>query len=193
MDNLYLITGSIFVIIGLIYIRIRWLPVLHTDSELFIDLLSKYCSDKEGPGMRKKIRVLFICIHNSGRSQMAETFLKTMGDERFQAESAGLEPKPVNPYVIEVMKEEGYDLSGNTSDSVMQFFKEGRLYDYVITVCDESIENECPIFPGITRRLHWPFPDPQKMPGTEDEKLEKIRSIRDDIKAHIRSWIKDLS
>ena len=142
--------------------------------------------------MKEKIRVLFICIHNSGRSQMAETFLKTVGGGRFEAESAGLEPRPINPYVIKVMNEIGYDLSGNTSDSVMQFFKEGRLYDFVITVCDESIENQCPIFPGIARRLYWPFPDPQKAAGTEDEKLENIRSIRDQIREHIKSWVKSL-
>jgi arsenate reductase len=118
--------------------------------------------------------------------------LKATGGKRFEVESAGLKPKPVNPYVIEVMKEIGYDLSDNTSDSVMQFFKEGRLYDYVITVCDESIENECPIFPGIARRLHWPFPDPQKVTGTTDEKLENIRSIRNHIKLQIESWVKDL-
>ena len=140
--------------------------------------------------MKEKIRVLFICIHNSGRSQMAETFLKIIGGERFEAESAGLEPRPVNPYVIRVMKEIGYDLSGNTSDRVMQFFQEGRLYDYVITVCNESIENQCPIFPGIARRLYWPFPDPQKATGTEDEKLDNIRSIRDQIREHIKSWVK---
>ena len=137
--------------------------------------------------MKEKTRVLFIFIHNSGRSQIAETFLKVIDGERFEAESADLEPKPLNPYVIEVMKEAGHDLSKNTSDSVMQFFKEGRLYDYVITVCDESVENECPLFPGIARRLHWPFPDPQKVTGTKDEKLENIRSIRDDIKQHIES------
>ena len=142
--------------------------------------------------MKEKIRVLFICIHNSGRSQMAETFLKAMGEERFEVESAGLDPKPINPYVIKVMKEIGYDLSGNTSDSVMQSFKEGRLYDYVITVCDKSIENQCPIFPGVARRLYWPFPDPQKATGTENEKLEYIRSIRDQIKKHINSWAKAL-
>ena len=142
--------------------------------------------------MKEKIRVLFICIHNSGRSQMAETFLKIIGGERFEAESAGLEPRPINPYVIKVMEEIGYDLSGNTSDRVMQFFQEGRLYDYVITVCNESIENQCPIFPGIARRLSWPFPDPQKATGTEDKKLENIRSIRDQIREHIKSWIKSL-
>jgi arsenate reductase len=142
--------------------------------------------------MKEKIRVLFICIHNSGRSQMAETFLKTQGDERFEVESAGLKPKPINPYVIKVMKEIGYDLSRNTSDRVMQFFKEGRLYDYVITVCNESIENQCPIFPGIARRLYWPFPDPEKATGAEDEKLENIRAIRDQIREHIKSWVKSL-
>jgi arsenate reductase len=115
-----------------------------------------------------------------------------MGGARFEVESAGLEPKPINPYVIKVMKEIGYDLSDNTSDSVTQFFKEGRLYNYIITVCDESIENNCPIFPGIARRLYWPFPDPQKATGTEDEKLDIIRSIRDQIKERIKSWIQDL-
>ena len=122
---------------------------------------------------------------------MAETFLKAIGGERFEVESAGFEPKPIDPYVIEVMKEVGYDLSNNTSDSVMQFFKEGRLYNYVITVCDESIENECPIFPGIARRLHWPFPDPKKVSGTNAEKLRKVRSIRDDIRRQIYLFIKN--
>ena len=142
--------------------------------------------------MNEKIRVLFICIHNSGRSQMAETFLKAMDGDRFEVESAGLEPRPVNPYVIEAMKEMGYDLSKNTSDSVMQFFKEGRLYDFVITVCDESVESACPIFPGIAKRLHWPFPDPQKVKGTTSEKLEGIRSIRDNIRRHIASWVQNI-
>jgi arsenate reductase len=141
--------------------------------------------------MNEKIRVLFICIYNSGRSQMAETFLKAIGGERFEVESAGFDPKPIDPYVIEVMKEVGYDLSDNTSDSVMQFFKEGRLYNYVITVCDESIENECPVFPGIARRLHWPFPDPKKASGTDAEKIRKVRSIRDDIRRQIYLFIKN--
>jgi arsenate reductase len=141
--------------------------------------------------MKEKIRILFICIHNSGRSQIAETFLKAIGSEWFEVESAGFIPKPIDPYVIEVMKEVGYDLSNNTSDSVMQFFKEGRLYNYVITVCDESIENECPVFPGIARRLHWPFPDPKKVSGTNAEKLRKVRSIRDDIRRQIYLFIKN--
>jgi arsenate reductase len=187
-----LIIGFILIIIGLVFIRIRYLPVLHPETELYINLLSNFSSEKKVKEMKEKTRVLFICIHNSGRSQMAETFLKAIGGDWFEVESAGLEPKPVNPYVIEVMEEVGYDLSENTSDSMMHFFKEGRLYDYVITVCDESVENKCPIFPGIVRRFHWPFPDPQKVTGTKNEKLKKIRAIRDDIKRHIESWVKDL-
>jgi len=155
MYHPFLIIGFILIVIGLVFIRIRYLPVLHPDTELLINLLSNLNSEKKAQELKEKTRILFICIHNSGRSQMAETFLKAVGGERFEVESAGLEPRPINPYVIEVMKEVGYDLSDNTSDSVIQFFKEGRLYDYVITVCDESVENNCPIFPGIVRRFHY--------------------------------------
>lgn len=138
----------------------------------------------------KKNRVLFICVHNSARSQMGETFLNALGGERFQAESAGLEPRDINPLVVKVMKEEGYDLSENETNSVFEFYKEGRLYDYVITVCDESTEDKCPIFPGIITRLHWPFPDPAKLEGSHEEKLEGTRKIRDAIKSRVEEWIK---
>lgn len=93
----------------------------------------------------EKIRVLFVCVHNSGRSQIAETFLNSVAGDRFEAESAGLEPIALNPLVIEVMKEAGCDLSKNRADSVFAFFKEGRLYDYVITVCDKTTEERCPL------------------------------------------------
>ena len=93
-----------------------------------------------------KIQVLFICGHNSGRSQMAEAFLKDMAGDRIDVESAGLEPKPVNSLVVEVMQEIGYDLSKARSDSVFEFFKEGRLYDYVITVCDETAAGNARFF-----------------------------------------------
>ncbi|MFO8084732.1 MAG: arsenate reductase ArsC [Desulfobacterales bacterium] len=139
--------------------------------------------------MKKKKRVLFICVHNSGRSQMAEAFLREFAGDRFDVESAGLEPREINKLVIEVMEEMNIDISENTSDSVIDFYKEGRLYDYVISVCDESIESQCPIFPGITRRLHWPFPDPSTVGGTDEEKLFKVRKIRDDIHNRIISWL----
>ena len=143
--------------------------------------------------MNEKKKVLFICVHNSGRSQMAEAFLDLLAGDRFQTESAGLAPQNLNPHVIAVMKEIGIDLSKNKADSVFDFYKEGRLYDYVITVCDDAVENQCPIFPGIAKRLHWPFPDPGKITGTEAEKLERVRQIRDNIKNKINSWMETLN
>ena len=140
-----------------------------------------------------KIRVLFICEHNSGRSQMAEAFLNDIASDKIFAESAGLEPQPVNPLVVEVMAEIGHDLSRVKSDSVFDFFKQGRLYDYVITLCDETVGKQCPVFPGITRRLHWPFDDPGQLLGTGDEKLAALRRIRDQIRGKIQAWIKTVS
>lgn len=143
----------------------------------------------KGPIM-DKIRILFICGHNSGRSQMAEAFLKKIGEGKLFVESAGLEPRPINPLVAEVMQEIGYDLSRAKSDSVFEFFKEGRLYDYVITVCDETAAGQCPVFPGITKRLHWPFKDPEDLKGTHDEMLADLREIRDQIRDKIKDWVK---
>jgi arsenate reductase (thioredoxin) len=142
--------------------------------------------------MEKKTRVLFICVHNSGRSQMAEAFLRAYGGDKFDVQSAGLAPRNIHPLVIRVMKEINMDISQNTSDSVFDFYRQGRLYDYVITVCNESIENLCPVFPGITHRLHWAFPDPSRVTGTDEEKLAKIRKIRDDIHSRIMTWLKSL-
>ena len=140
-----------------------------------------------------KIRVLFICGRNSGRSQMAEAILKDMAGDRIDVESAGLEPKPINPLVVEVMQELEFDLSRATSDSVFDFFKQGRLYDYVITVCDETAAGQCPVFPGITKRLHWPFKDPEELTGTHEEKLESLRIIRNQIREKISEWYKTFS
>ena len=137
-------------------------------------------------------KVLFICGHNSGRSQIAETFLNDIVGDRIHVESAGLEPKPVNPLVVEVMQEIGYDLSKAKSDSVFDFFKEGRLYDYVITVCDETAAGQCPVFPGITKRFHWPFTDPETLTGTHDEKLAALCRIREQIRQKVTDWIKTI-
>ncbi len=132
--------------------------------------------------MQDKTRILFICQHNSGRSQIAEAYLNRFYGDRFEVESAGLEPaEAVNPLVVRVMKEEGFDLSEKKPQSVFDLFKQGRLYEHVITVCHES-ESKCPVFPGITKRWHWPFPDPAAVEGTETEKLEEVRRIRDMIK-----------
>lgn len=140
---------------------------------------------------RKKI--LFICAHNSGRSQMAEAFANFAGNGLVVAESAGLDPKPVLPEVVEIMKEIGLDLSHKSSDSVFEFFKQGRLYDYVITVCEEAVERKCPIFPGIARRLSWPFNDPEKLIGTPEEKKEALRGLRDMIGEKVTEFVKKIS
>jgi arsenate reductase len=142
--------------------------------------------------MKKKKKVLFICVHNSARSQMAEAFLKKYGGPRFEVESAGLEPGTLNPLVAAVMKEINIDISGNRTNSVFDFYKEGRLYDYVITVCDESNAGQCPVFPGITQRLHWGFQDPSSFTGTHEEKLQKTRVVRDQIENKIVQWLKEL-
>jgi arsenate reductase len=135
--------------------------------------------------MASKPKILVICQHNSGRSQIAEAYLKEFGAGRFEVESAGLEPaEKVNPLVVQVMKEEGFDLSGKKPQSVFELFKQGKLYDHVITVCDDS-ESRCPVFPGITRRWNLPFPDPAKVEGTPEEKLEAVRNIRDLIKSRL--------
>lgn len=138
--------------------------------------------------MNKK-RVLFICVHNSARSQMAEAFLKKYGGDRFEVESAGLKPGRLNPVVVEAMKEVGIDISRNKTKSVFDFYKQGKRYDYVITVCDESQSGACPVFPGKGKRLHWGFDDPSKFEGTDREKLEKVRIVRDDIKQKIQEWL----
>lgn len=137
--------------------------------------------------MRKK-KVLFICIHNSARSQMAETFLNQICGSEFEAQSAGLEPGKLNPIVVEAMGELGIDISRNPTKAVFDFVKSGQSFAYVITVCDEASAERCPIFPGITTRLHWGFPDPSSFPGTYEERLAGTRKVRDAIKAKIEAW-----
>ncbi len=138
-----------------------------------------------------KEKVLFVCVHNSARSQMAEALLKHLAGDRFEVESAGLEPGKLNPLVVEVMKEMGIDISQNKTKSVFDFYKQGKRYDYVITVCDESQAQKCPVFPGTTatRRIHWSFDDPASFQGTWEEKLEKTREVRNQIKAKIKDWL----
>lgn len=138
--------------------------------------------------MEKK-KVLFVCIHNSARSQMAETFLNDFGADRFIAESAGIEAGKMNPVVIEVMKEIGYDLSKNETTPVSDVLNNG--YDIVVTVCDESAAERCPLFPGKVERLHWGFRDPSSFDGTAEEKLAFTREVRDEIKEKVASFVKE--
>lgn len=138
--------------------------------------------------MEKK-KVLFVCIHNSARSQMAEAFLNLLGKDRFQAESAGLEPGTLNPLVVEVMREIGIDISRKQPRGVFDLFKQGRLFNYVITVCDEASAERCPIFPGVVKRHHWSFRDPAQLSGTYAERILQTRLIRDEIKAKVEQFI----
>lgn len=136
--------------------------------------------------MKKK--ALFICIHNSARSQMAEAFLNQICGEQFEAYSAGLEPGKLNPVVVEAMNEIGIDISGNQTKAVFDMVRSGKTFAYVITVCDEASAERCPIFPGVTTRLHWSFPDPSAFQGNHEDKLARTREIRDTIKARIEEW-----
>ena len=139
-----------------------------------------------------KTNVLFVCIHNSARSQMAEAWLNKLCPEQFTAHSAGLEPGVINPLAIEAMQEVGIDISGNQTKSVFDIFRSSRLlFSHVITVCDEASAERCPIFPGITKRLHWSFPDPSKATGTHEEKLARVREIRDMIRSRVEQWCED--
>jgi arsenate reductase len=136
----------------------------------------------------KKEKVLFVCSHNSARSQMAEAWLNFLYGDRFEAESAGLEPGYLNPLVVAAMDEVGIDISQNKSKSVYDFFKKGKLFTWVITVCDESAAERCPVFPGPVKRLHWSFPDPSLLTGSFDEKMNTVRKIRSDIKMKVKEW-----
>lgn len=135
-----------------------------------------------------KQKVLFVCIHNSARSQMAEAWLNHLCGECFEAHSAGLEPGMLNPLAVKAMKDAGIDISSKRTQSVFDLFKKGRFFNYVITVCDEASAERCPIFPNTKERLHWSFPDPARATGGEPEKLEKVKEIRDAIKQKIESW-----
>lgn len=132
----------------------------------------------------QKKRILFICTHNSARSQMAEGFIRYFYNNRYEASSGGTEPSGVNPYAIQVMEEVGVDISGHQSKSIKQFLDEE--FDYVVTVCDQANE-ACPFFPGAKNTLHKGFQDPSLAEGTEEEILEVFRSVRDEIK----KWIEE--
>ncbi len=134
-------------------------------------------------------RVLFICVHNSARSVMAEAYLKHFGGDAYEVESAGFEPQPVNPLVREALAEEGLDVSDKEPQRVFDAFKEGKIFNYVISVCSESLEDMCPIFPGMTHRLHLPFMDPQVIEGSDGDKMVKVRELRDQVKKVIREFI----
>lgn len=141
------------------------------------------------------IRILFVCVHNSARSQIAEEYTRKIGREMgldIRVESAGLEPGALNPFVVKSLLEEGIDIAGKKTQSVIDLFNANREYDYVITVCSRETEEKCPIFPGITKRFNWPFDDPAAFTGTEEEILAQVRAVREAIKHRLIIFLKTL-
>lgn len=138
-----------------------------------------------------KKRVLFLCIHNSARSQMAAAFLDQLAGDRFDVESAGLEPGKLNPLAVEAMRSAGIDISRNGTQSVFDLFKSGQRFQYVISVCDEASAERCPIFPGVTTRMNWRFDDPSAFTGTQEERLRQTIRVRDEIRERVRKWVEE--
>jgi len=138
-------------------------------------------------------KVLFVCIHNSARSQMAEAFLNRYGEGHYKAESAGLEPGKMNPNVVKVIQEAGIDLSQKGTQGVFELLKKGTTYDAVITVCDGAGAERCPVFPGKANKIAWSFEDPSAFKGTEKQVLKHTREIRDEIKNAVKNFIKESS
>ena len=136
-----------------------------------------------------KPKVLFLCTHNSARSQMAEAFLRRHAGDRFEVYSAGLEPSDIHPYARKVMEEAGYDLCGHYSKGLEQWLGNVH-FSYLITVCGRA-EAECPIFPGMGKRLHWPFDDPVAFLGSEEQRLQQFRQVRDAIEARVLAWLQE--
>ncbi len=133
-------------------------------------------------------KILFVCIHNAARSQMAEAFLNKYGGETLHAESAGVETGSLNPYAVAAMKEIGIDISRNKTQEVFDLFSDGKIYNAVVTVCDEASER-CPVFPGVLKRISWSLPDPAGFKGTEEEILQQTRVVRDQIKEKVMDLI----
>ena len=140
---------------------------------------------------KTKQRVLFLCIHNSARSQMAAAYLKQVAGDRFEVESAGIEPGTLNPLAVAAMREAGIDISQNGTQSVFDLFESGRRFQYVISVCDAASAERCPIFPGVATRLNWSFADPSTFTGTDGERLRKTIAVRDEIREKIRRWVSE--
>lgn len=139
----------------------------------------------------QKQKVLFICAHNSARSQIAAALLNETCGEFFEAHSAGLEPGTINPLAVETLQELGVDISKNTTQRVFDVWISGQIFQFVVTVCSGAEAEGCPIFARVTTRLHWPFDDPSKLSGTDEERLTETRRIRDQIRAKIDSFCQE--
>lgn len=144
--------------------------------------------------MSADVRVLFVCVHNAARSRMAEALLRELGGPRFEVTSAGFEPREVNPLVVEALTGIGLSLPSTAAQpSVFELFKAGRHFHYVIGVCDEEHGQKCPLFPGVTQRIYWSFPDPATFTGSHGAKLARVIEVREALRARIESWLATLS
>ena len=135
------------------------------------------------------LKVLFLCVHNSARSQMAAAYLKKFGGADYEVFSAGLEPGKLNPLAIEAMLEDGIDISKNPTNAVSDYFQQGLSFDYVITVCDAASADKCPLIPGVHQKIAWDFPDPSRFVGSHAENLVQTVHVRDQIKQAVLGFI----
>ncbi len=135
------------------------------------------------------LKVLFLCVHNSARSQRAAGYLKKFGGSDYEVFSAGLEPGKLNPLAIEAMLNDGIDISKNPTKAVSDYFEQGFRFDYVITVCDAASADKCPLFPGVHQKIAWDFPDPSRFVGTHSENVAQTVQVRDQIKQAVLGFI----
>jgi len=145
----------------------------------------------EKAGQDPRPRVLFVCIHNSARSQLAEEYLRLIAGDRFFVESAGLAPGSLNPHVVAVLKDEGVDISQKRTQAVADLYKRGETYQWVVTVCSREAEENCPVFPGPVRRLSWPFADPSRFEGTESQVRAQVRALAVEIRAQVEAFVEE--
>jgi arsenate reductase len=174
--------------------RLRWRLDLREDGRCVITYTAgynppAYTTTEEDGLEEEKPSVLFVCVHNSARSQIAEEYMRRFAGDLLNVDSAGLTPGELNPFVVELLQEDGIDISQKKTQSVVDLYKSGNTYSYVITVCSREAEENCPVFPGPVRRLSWPFPDPSRFEGTREEILEKTRQVRDVIKEEVRQFV----
>ena len=135
------------------------------------------------------LKVLFVCIHNSARSQMAEAFFNKYASNGDIAESAGVKTGILNPYIIRAMAEKEFDISNNATKSAFDLYKEGRRFSHVIAVCDEATQ-QCPIFPGVRKVISWSLEDPSSFQGSDEEIMAQVRVIRDTIEQKVKKFLK---
>ena len=138
----------------------------------------------------EKNSVLFLCVHNSARSQIAEELLKKYGKGNFHVESAGSDPKTINPYAVKVLKEEeDIDIFGKKTVNAIDLYEQGKEFHYIITVCKRQEEIGCPTFPGVSERLSWPYPDPEDFKGTDEEITLQVKDLYNDMKKKVLEFI----